>query len=78
MQAQVELEKQKSDQERRRLKVEKNAANYLDKVAPVLEEKQLKKDQLLDKYVKQREEKLDSDAMRLSQQFEMYKSNHFL
>ena len=66
MQAQVELEKQKSDQERRRLKVEKNAANYLDKVAPVLEEKQLKKDQLLDKYVKQREEKLDSDAMRLS------------
>lgn len=66
MQAQVELVKQKSDQERRRLIVEQNAAIYIDKVAPKLEEKQLKKDQLLDKYVKQREEKLDNDAMRQS------------
>ena len=74
----VELMKQKKDQERRRVNVDRRTAAYLDKVAPALEEKKQKQDQLLDMYVKQREEKLDNEAMRQSQQKEMYKSNHFL
>jgi len=76
--AQLELVKQKKDQERRRVKVEKNQAAYMSKVAPVLEERKIKIDALQDRYVKQREAKLDDDYLRKTNEKEMYKSNHFI
>ena len=70
--------KQKKDQERRRGRVEKNQAAYMSKVVPVLEERKIKIDTILDRHVKQREARLDDDYLRKTNEKEMYKSNHFI
>ena len=50
----------------------------MSKVVPVLEERKIKIDTILDRHVKQREARLDDDYLRKTNEKEMYKSNHFI
>ena len=71
--AQIELVKQKEDQKRRRMILERNQQLYKTNVMPTLQAKQLQKEELTSKYIKQRDERLAEESFRKSEQKELFK-----